>query len=204
MADGLVNMGQQFSGLPMQDLIGSPLRAACDAQVMLAGATAKFINEVGFERDNKGNVLGTRIMDFKFNKPVMDEKGVMKHQEVSLAVPMLSIVNIPSLSVKSVDISFDMEVKSSFEEKSSDDKSAKVDAKLGWGPVSVSVSGSVSSHKENTRKSDNSAKYHVEVHALDNGMPEGLSRVLDILQSAIAPIDGKTKEIAPKPAPVTT
>ena len=60
---------------------------------------------------------------------------------------------------------------------------------MGFGPfkASVTVSGSVSSHKENTRSSDNSAKYHVEVHAVDDGMPEGLARVMDILQSAVAP-----------------
>ena len=51
----------------------------------------------------------------------------------------------------------------------------------------VKVSGSVATHKENTRSSDNSARYHVEVHAKDTGMPEGLARVLDILQSSVAP-----------------
>ena len=42
-------------------------------------------------------------------------------------------------------------------------------------------------HKENTRSSDNSAKYHVQVLAEDTGMPEGLARVLDILHTAIQP-----------------
>lgn len=48
------------------------------------------------------------------------------------------------------------------------------------GPFSMKakVKGSISSHKENTRKSDNSAKYHVQVRATQGEMPEGLSRVL--------------------------
>ncbi len=52
------------------------------------------------------------------------------------------------------------------------------------GPFSMKakVKGSISSHKENTRKSDNSAKYHVQVRATQGEMPEGLSRVLDIPQ----------------------
>ena len=41
-------MGNEFSGLPMGDLIGAPLNAACDAQIRLAKATADFINTVGF------------------------------------------------------------------------------------------------------------------------------------------------------------
>ena len=63
------------------------------------------------------------------------------------------------------------------------------DMEMGWGPFSlkVHVEGSVASHKENTRSTDQSAKYHVEVHAADKGMPEGLARVLDMMNSAIAP-----------------
>lgn len=53
--------------------------------------------------------------------------------------------------------------------------------------MTAKVKGSISSHKENTRKSDNSAKYHVQVRATQGEMPEGLSRVLDILNTAINP-----------------
>jgi len=42
------SMGDQFRGLPMGDLIGGPLTAACDAQVRLANATADFIKVIGF------------------------------------------------------------------------------------------------------------------------------------------------------------
>lgn len=113
-------------------------------------------------------------------------------ESVSLDVPMLAICNVPALSIKSVDITFDMEVKSSSSSKSSQDEalSASVDASAKWGAVKVAVhiQGSVATHKENTRSTDNSARYHVEVHALDTGMPEGLRRVLDILNSAIVPV----------------
>ena len=43
-----MNMGDQFKGLPMADLIGGPLMAASDAQVKLANATADFIKVIGF------------------------------------------------------------------------------------------------------------------------------------------------------------
>jgi len=45
----------------------------------------------------------------------------------------------------------------------------------------------VSSHMQNTRSSDNSAKYHLNVKAEDKGMPEGLARVMDIMQTACEP-----------------
>ncbi|MBB3117992.1 DUF2589 domain-containing protein [Pseudoduganella violacea] len=192
----IIDMASQFKGLPMGDLIGGPLSAACDAQVKLATATADFIKHVGFlppTDGDKGGVGATRLAHFAFTRPVADPNDPSKQidQAVSLDVPLLAIVKIPSLSVTKVDITFDMEVKSSFASKETEDKSGKfsADVKAGWGPVSVSVhlEGSVATHKENTRSSDNSAKYHVQVLAEDNGMPEGLARVLDILQTSIQP-----------------
>jgi hypothetical protein len=155
-----------------------------------------------------------RTAKFKFKRPVIVEPAVpptpagtdasgnpvpavpgkaavINVEEVEINVPVLAIVKIPSLSITQVDITFDMEVKSSESSKSSEDKSGSVEAqaKFGWGlwGGSVSIKGSVATHKENTRTSDNSAKYHVEVHAKDSGMPEGLARVLDILQQSVAP-----------------
>lgn len=208
----LVNLSDQFKGLPMDSLIGGPLTAACDAQIKLANATANFIKIVGFEAPDpsKPNELGpTRTANFKFKRPVelpQDKIPLLPgtapnigEEEVELEVPLLAIVNVPSLAITTVDVTFDMEVKSSFSSTSKTDAEASLsaDVKVGWGIFSakVHIQGKVSSHKENTRSSDNSAKYHVAVHAEDRGMPEGLARVLDILQTSVAP-----KKISAPPA----
>lgn len=189
MATELASMSQQFAGLPMGTLIGAPLKAACDSQVALAKATSDFIESVGF---NENNELRTTSFTFMQNTTGADGKPVA--QKMSLDVPLLAIVNIPSLAVKTVDITFDMEVKSSFSESETTDKKGSMEAKIGWGFFSAKISGSISSHKEQTRKSDNSAKYHVEVKARDDGMPEGLARVLDIVQNAISPVAAGDKK----------
>jgi len=198
MADtGLVSMSDQFKGLPMGDLIGGPLSAACDAQIKLAQATADFVKVVGFlppATSTDPNAVGdTRTASFRFKRPVDDPSGNggIAEEEVELEVPLLAIVKVPNLSIATVDVTFDMSVSSSTSATETDDKKANLSAtaSVGWGVFSakVTVSGSVATHKENTRKSDNSAKYHVSVHAEDNGMPEGLARVMDILQTACAP-----------------
>ena len=49
------------------------------------------------------------------------------------------------------------------------------------------MTASVANKSENTRKSDNSARYTVHCEARDDGAPEGLMKVLDILGDAIKP-----------------
>tara|TARA_R110002012_G_scaffold310487_1_gene518783 strand:+ start:979 stop:1623 length:645 start_codon:yes stop_codon:yes gene_type:complete len=211
MPDGLVKMSDQFGGLPMDQLIGGPLKAACDSQVQLAKATADFIQNVGLETDSNG-VVKARTVDFTYTKPVNDGNGGYTEVTNQLDVPILAILNTPSLQVKEVEVDFTMEVKSSTSEKSSRDYEAAMDThvKAGWGPVSVDVKihGSISAKSENARSSDNSAKYNVRVVARDDGMPEGLKRCLDIVQSAIAekpaaapPVNPPAPNPTPAPAP---
>ena len=46
-------IANQFSGLPIENLISAPLLAAAEGQKSLASTTAQFITEVGM--DDKGN-----------------------------------------------------------------------------------------------------------------------------------------------------
>ncbi|EDR9710509.1 TPA: DUF2589 domain-containing protein [Salmonella enterica] len=189
-------IANQFNGLPINSLIGAPLMASCEAQEMMARSTAEFIERIGFENKKVRNVKFQYIQ--KTPKKDGNNKVTVKEEEMEISVPLLSIVNIPSLLVKKVDITFDMEVKSAMDEKSSSDTSAEASAGgglFGWG---VKIKGNVSTHKESTRKTDNSAKYHIEVHAADEGMPEGLSRVLDILQTSIQPVPAPTTNQTPE------
>jgi hypothetical protein len=193
-------MSSQFKGLPMGDLIGGPLNAACEAQIRLANATADFIQKIGFRQPKSDtDPWLPRTVMFKFDRPAQvpslpaPAPGDLANaiETVDIEVPMLAIIRIPNLGIDRVDITFDMEVKSSTSDTSKSDQQASLDAeaKIGWGMFSatVKIHGSVSSHQEHTRTSDNSAKYHVEVHASDRGTPEGLARVLDILQTAAVP-----------------
>ncbi|MFI5586406.1 DUF2589 domain-containing protein [Amycolatopsis sp. NPDC051758] len=210
----LEKMSDQFQGLPMETLIGGPLTAACNAQVMLANSTATYINTVGFDRPADGTVTDQagfarlRTVKFAFQRPRevpptgdAGGDGQAVTEDVSLSVPLLSMVPVPNLQVDTVDVAFDMEVKSAEQSKDSKDVEASLDAKgegrIGPFSLSVSVHGKVATHQENTRSSDNSAKYHVAVKATNHAMPEGLARVFDIMATSIAPV---TTVLADKPA----
>tara|TARA_R100000808_G_C2135763_1_gene144124 strand:+ start:1233 stop:1769 length:537 start_codon:yes stop_codon:yes gene_type:complete len=170
----MANIANQFTGLPIENLISAPLLAAANGQKALAATTAQFITEVGM--DDKGN---TKSVKFQY------EDGT---EAVALDVPLLSIINIPSLCVDTIDVNFDMEVSTQTASKSSTDSSAELSVKAGFGCWSASFTGKVSHHSENSRKSDTSAKYSVAVHGKQE-KPEGLMKVLDMLNNSI----GKTK-----------
>ena len=164
------NIANQFTGLPIETLISAPLVAAAEGQKSLAATTANFITEVGM--DKNGN---TKSVAFTYED-----------------VPLLSIINIPSLCVDSIDIEFQMEVSAQSANKSSTDASAELTAKAGFGCYSASFTGKVSHHSENSRSSDTSAKYSVSVKGKQE-KPEGLMKVLDMLNKSI----GKQKDSAP-------
>ena len=164
----------------METLISAPLVAAAEGQKTLAATTANFITEVGMDKNGK-----TKSVAFKY------EDG---SESVALDVPLLSIINIPSLCVDAIDIEFEMEVSAQSASKSSTDASAELTAKAGFGCYSASFTGKVSHHSENSRSSDTSAKYSVSVKG-KNQKPEGLMKVLDMLNNSIgkqkdAPADG--------------
>lgn len=176
-------IAQEFAGLDMEQLIGAPLRAAAGASSLLADSTANFINRIGF--DDKGKV---RTVVFGYYKRTVNEDGSSNLDEMKVDVPMLAIVPIPNLQVDEVNILFDMEVKQSEKQENSMDMSATASGSLNLGIIKVNVTGSVSAHQSNTRSSDNSAKYHVDVRATNHGIPEGLARVLDMMAANVAPM----------------
>ena len=193
-----MGVASQFAALPMEHLIGGPLQAAATAQGTLANITSDFINNVGLQDDGNGN-LSARTVDFKYQKPIKTSTtatdGTVTEtwdkQEMDLQVPLLTIVKAPNLQVKDVEINFNMEVKASSNATNENSQNASVDASWrGWG-AKVKFHGSVSNKNTSQRSSDSSAKYDVKVSATDDGAPEGLMKVLDILQEAIQPSDSQ-------------
>jgi hypothetical protein len=175
-------LSDQFTGLDMKNLIGGPLSASAEASLQLAQSTAGFINTVGFDENKK-----LRTVDFGYKKKIHNEDGSDSIQELNIETPLIAIVPIPNLQIDTVNIYFDMEVKESSSDESASDMNASLTAGGSIFGFKVSITGSISSHEKNTRSSDNSAKYHVDVTATNHGTPEGLARILDIIAANAAP-----------------
>ena len=187
----MADIAQQFAGLPIEDLIVSPIIGMAKGQAKLNDVTWRYISEVAFVTDKDGKT-SARSLDVQMNRVVTDgTTGEQTIQTLYSKVPMLPLVPLPSLAITSADIEFTMEVKTSEVDKSSTDTetSASVSASGGfWGmKYSVSMAGKVSTHKENTRSTDNSAKYNVKVHAEQLPATEGMLKLSDYLTQMLEP-----------------
>ncbi len=174
-----------LESLPLDHLLSAPLMSACAAQIKLSQATCDFVKQMGF--DNDGNV---QMISLKMNE--QDASGVI--HDVTMNVPLLTMLNIPSLQIQNVSIDLIVEVdamtankKSSTSENTSE-FGLKVDAGWsGWGArVSVEATykttAKLSSTTSNNDKLNTKAKYQVHLEA-ENKVPIGLLKILDKLCS---------------------
>ena len=54
------NIANQFTGLPIENLIAAPLLAAAEGQKSLAATTAQFITEVGMDKNGNTKSVALR------------------------------------------------------------------------------------------------------------------------------------------------
>lgn len=243
----LLSMGQQFSGLPMDTLIGGPLNAAAKANGAMAMTQTKFMLDTCFTKKEilDGNNASLDPKQWNYD-PIMismsltrqvitpvgaseakayadsvsaitiddtilaaDKKTQIESltrpqaqiEDVTTAfkIPLLTIIPLNSLAVKTADISFEMEVKSSYGEDHSNESSNKMsaeasfEAKINYGIFSASVKGSASTSSENKSsesshyEKSNSAKYSIGVTAGQLPLPEGVKTIIDAFAGTVEP-----------------
>ncbi len=186
------SIADNFKGLPIEDLIVSPLVGMAKGQAKLNDVTWKYINEVGFTTDKDGNTV-PRSLDVQINRYVqVAGQPEPQLQSMKSMVPLLPLIPIPALAITQADIEFTMEIQQS--DSSTDTSSSEVDTsvdvkyKSWWGlSVSANVTGKVATSKENTRKTDNTAKYDVKVHAEQLPPTEGMLKLSDYLTQMLEP-----------------
>lgn len=180
------NVADKFKGLPMRDLIGGPLIAAAEAQQNLASVAWDFYQKIAFETegDNKGK---TRILEFTVNRPV-EQSGKLEMVPQKIQAPFIGLVPVPSLLIDRIDVDFQMEVTDTNVDKTTSSAEASTKISGGWWVTKAEVSGKVASARENTRTTNQTAKYQVRVTASQQPQTEGLSKLMDIMASCIAPV----------------
>ena len=186
------SIADKFKGLPIEELIVSPLVGISKGQAKLNDVTWQYINEIGFTTDKDGKKTPNSI-DVEINRYInVEGQPEPQLQTLKSKVPLLPLIPLPALAVTSADIEFTMQVDEQSTHTDSKDTSAEMSANVSynswWGlKVSASMSGKVATHSENTRKTDNSAKYDVKVHAEQLPPTEGMLKLSDALITMIEP-----------------
>lgn len=187
LKDGVAD---NFKGLPMRELISAPLIAAAEAQQELASTAWDFYQRIAFDKgeNGKGN---TRILEFTVDRPI-EQNGTITKMTQNIKAPFIGLVPIPSLLIDRIDVDFQMEVTTTENSKSTVTSDVSTNISSGWF-VKAEISGKVSTARENTRSTNQAAKYQVHVSASQQPQTEGLSKLMDIMASCIDPMT-PTKE----------
>jgi hypothetical protein len=191
---------EELSQIPFAHLIGSPMKAAIEAQALAAQSTVEFIQKVGFKQPSAGapdalftapdqdaDVGEIRNVTLEYRK--LDENDAQTN--FSLTVPLLTIVPIPYLRIDEMTI--DVKAKLTDSIKRDTNTSFSLDTSVGgsysafWSPVKLDFRVNAAFKTSASTQASSTRDYSMEIHvrAVQEDMPGGLSRIIDILESAI-------------------
>ena len=151
----------------------------------LAQSAFDLMQEIDFNEDGK-----SRMVEFSFQRPI---QGSPTPQDVTVQAPFIGLVPLPNLLIDDIQVDFQMEVTATetSTEKSSTEGSSSTNCFGGW---SVNVGGKVSSSRENTRSTNQTARYQVDESNRQQRQTEGLSKLKDILASCVEPLPTKKND----------
>ena len=148
------NVTDNFKGLPMRELIAAPLIAAAEAQQELAATAWNFYQKIAFDEDGKT----ARVLEFDIKRPIQQD-GKMTTMSQSVKAPFIGLVPIPSLLIDRVDVDFQMEVTDTSNVKSTTNAEVETKASAKHWFINAEISGKVTTARENTRMTNQTAKY---------------------------------------------
>ena len=188
--------------IPFEQLIGAPLKAAIEAQALAAQSTIEFIQKIGFKTpaggfepddmimaDTASDASAGELRNVTFRYTKKDETDQPK--EFSLTVPLLAITPIPYIRIDEMTIDFSAKLTDAVERKTntSFNLSTSVSGKYSafFSPVKMEFRVSATTNILTATASSSRREYQLNIHvrAVQDEMPSGLSKMLDILEDAI-------------------
>ena len=188
MAAVSTNLTSELNNIDFRKMIGGPLQAAVDAQVASSLATVDFITKVGFSQplgtDGQPDLTKPRelvMVDFSHRRNDVDAEGKTVTKDISIKVPLLAMLPIPSLRIEHVIIDFNVKLNSVESSSTSDALGVNAEVKGGWGPVSFKVSASYQRKTATNVEVKKEYALNVNVKAVQDEMPAGLEKILGML-----------------------
>ena len=122
-------------------------------------------------------------------------------QDMELKVPILTMLPIPFIRIASTDIELNVKINSMENTSSSDDLSKGTAGNVSSGykgfgaSVNATFSTSVATQKKSSSTEEIKKEFslNIKIHAVQDEMPMGISRILDILEESISPKIANTR-----------
>lgn len=186
---------EELNSLDFGVYIGGPLQAAVQAQQASSMAAVNFLQEVGFE-DNGNGGQQIRYVDFDYEKTVPNPNfnpaqpiGPSNEQyiksDVSIKVPFVTMLQVPSLRIDSLDIDFNARLTSTQTSNLNTKFAASASLGINYKIVNFKASASYQRTSSRGEKVEKSYSLNVKVHAVQDELPAGLDRVLTLLEDSI-------------------
>ncbi len=167
----------------ISELLGAPMAAIVQAEGIAARATADFIKEVGFtsQSDNMDGDYGA-IRNVTFNYERVKADGSI--EIAKLAVPLLTIIPIPSIQVVEAEIEFDLAMaqpESSAPPKTGGDK----DKLFLHRPIQLkAIFAKKQSSSSNAPVTSATSNMNVKIKLAQSELAVGMVQLINILDSA--------------------
>ncbi len=176
----MASIANELQNLPLEYVIAAPMQGVIKASELAANTTLEFIEKIGF--NDEDGVKSVKLVEFLQRQ---------NDSESSLSVPLLSMVPVPYIRIKDMKINFDFQIKTTevVKDTRSSNKTIKGKAGWSWGALSISAKGNYRSANEKTTQTDKSANLKVEVNVVQDEIPGGLQKLLNILENSIVPIN---------------
>lgn len=203
------NLVPELNSLDFNVYVGGPLQAAIQAQTAASMATVDFIQAVGFEDGTAPtDPKKLRYVDFEYEKSVPNpHKGKTAQQltdeglpattdttsdflesEIAIKVPFLTMLTVPSIRIDEINIDFNARLSSTETRDVSSEFAASAELGINYKIVNFKASASYKRNTSQGVKVDKTYNLGVQVRAVNDELPAGVSRILDMLEDSIAAV----------------
>lgn len=169
------------------EILGGLMGAVIDAQAQAARATIDFIEEVGTVEGSIDGSVAHELRNISFNYTKKDENDQLN--EFKLELPLLSIVEIPAINIKTAKFSFYYDVVDTVNtetEESSNNSNSSESTNIKKGIFSrkkpVKVVGRVSKETNTSSNIEKNSGIKVDIEFQQASLTVGLERILDMLE----------------------
>jgi len=193
-------VNQTLSNIPLGQILGASTGAVIQAQALAAATTIDFIKEVGLTEKTTGSgtsattAYEAKYVTFTYEEQVPSGSGNSTTLSKTLRVPVLAIVEPPSLEIQKFELDFTANIQEMSSVQVDQSISTEVDASLSVGfrfprgKVNLKASVAHDRSRKTQTSSNRSTEYTMDISltARQAKPTTGLLKVLSIMESAIS------------------